>query len=311
MEAITKPSAPSVKDMGDNTSEIEIRQCFPGYGVTLGNALRRVLLSSLEGNAITSVKIKDVEHEFSNMEGILEDVVEIILNLKKVRFQLHSEGPATLVMKKKKEGKVTAADFEKNSDAEIMNADAYIATMTKNFDFEMEITVEKGLGYVATEQRENVEKEIGKIHIDAIFTPVQKVSYLVSDMRVGKRTDFNKITFTIQTDGSIEPKDAFLKASEILVGQYQALAGLEEVVEGDTKEGDTAEEMPAKEVDLKKPVDQLGFATRTSNALLENDIKTLGKLAKLTEEELGELDGLGQKGVTEIQETLAELGLEV
>lgn len=310
MESITTPSAPTVKEIAENTAEVEIRNCFPGYGVTLGNALRRVMLSSLQGSAITSVKIKDVEHEFSSIEGVLEDVVEIILNLKKIRFHLHSDEPVVLTLVKKKEGKITAADFEKSSDVEIMNPDAYIATLTSSFDFEMEVEIEKGLGYVATEQREQVQKEIGKIHIDAIFTPVKKVSYDVSDMRVGKRTDYNKINFTIETDGSIEPKEAFLQAAAILTEQYRSLAGIEEAeLHEEQEEGKEKEEEQKLEIDLKKPVDQLSLSTRTSNALLENDIKTLGKLAKLTEEELNELDGLGQKGISEILETLQGLGL--
>lgn len=319
MEAIIAPNPPKVKVTGDNSADIEIRPLFPGYGMTVGNALRRVLLSSLEGYAITAVKIKDVEHEFSAIEGVLEDVVEIILNLKKVRFKVHNaDEPVKLMLKKDGEGKITAAEFEKNSAVEVMNPDAYIATVTdKKKAFEMEIEVATGKGYVATEQREDVEREIGNIQIDAMFSPVKRVSYDVSDIRVGKQTDYNMVVFHIETDGSMSPEEAFSQAANILVQQFKAITSVEEEEEPMTEEVATGDSEPAVEteaaapqdVNLKLPVDQLGLSTRTSNALLEAEIKTLGQLAKTTDEERENVDGLGQKGITEIKETLVTLGL--
>lgn len=336
MESIITPKAPTMTPTGKHTAHIEIKPCFPGYGATLGNAIRRVLLSSLEGYAITSVKIEGVEHEFSSIDGVLEDAVEVILNLKKLRFTVHSDEPTILTLKKKGEGKVTAADFTPSSDVEIVTPDAYIATITKkDGELNMEVEISKGIGYVPTEEREDEQKEIGKIHIDAIYTPVRKVSYKVSDMRVGTQTNYNKIEITLETDGSMSPEQAFYKTIDILQNQFAAIAerseqpepSEEQETEADNEDGKVAGELredretigeetqeattESLEDLLKKPVDQIGLSTRTSNALLEAGTKTVKNLTKRTEEQLLETEGLGKKAVKEIQDTLAAIGLSL
>lgn len=203
----------------------EIGPLAPGYGATIANPLRRVLLSSLEGAAVTSIKIKGVDHEFSSIQGVLEDVIEIILNIKKIRFKLHTDGPVKLTLEKKGEGSVTAADIKTNTDVEVINSDQHICTLTdKKTDFSMEIDIEKGIGYVPVEQRQKEKLAIGVIAIDAIFSPVKLVNFRVEDIRVGQRIDFNKITMDIETDGSLEPEAVMKKASEILIDHFRTLS---------------------------------------------------------------------------------------
>ena len=226
MQMITNPQEVRITDEGENVGKVEILGCYPGYGATLGNALRRVLLSSLEGAAIHSVKIKGVSHEFSTIEGVMEDVVQIILNLKQVRFRTHSTENIVVSLKKKGEGPVTAGDIKGSSDIEVVNPELVIATITdKKVELEMEIEVDRGLGYVPVENRERDEKQIGVIAIDSVYSPVKRVNYEVENMRVGKRTDYDKVTLEIVTDGSITPAEAFQKATDILVGQFTALVG--------------------------------------------------------------------------------------
>jgi DNA-directed RNA polymerase subunit alpha len=204
---------------------IEIGPLMPGYGATIANPLRRVLLSSLEGAAITSVKIKGVDHEFSSMPGVLEDVIEIILNLKKIRFKLHGEASAKLTLEVKGDKSVTAADIKTTPDVEVINEDQHIATITdKKTEFSMEIDVERGVGYVPVEHRQKEKLAIGVIAIDAAFSPVRLVNFKVEDVRVGQRIDFNKITMEIETDGSLEPELALKKASEILIDHFKAVS---------------------------------------------------------------------------------------
>lgn len=224
MNTIALPSKPKYTELGQHHGKFEIGGCYPGYGSTLGNALRRVLLSSLPGAAIRSVKIKGVSHEFSTVPGVMEDVVQIILNLKQVRFRSHSDEPVTVTLKAKGEGAVTGKDIKCPSSVEVVNPDQVIATITdKKAEFEMDIVVDRGLGYVAVESREDEEREIGEIAIDAIYTPVKRVNYEVENMRVGKRTDYDKITLEVMTDGTLSPEGAFQQAVEILVAQFSVL----------------------------------------------------------------------------------------
>jgi DNA-directed RNA polymerase subunit alpha len=251
MLAITSPQETKYTELAANHGKFEIPGCYPGYGTTLGNALRRVLLSSLEGAAAHSIKIQGVSHEFSTIPGVMEDVVQIILNLKQVRFRLHGEEAIKITLKSKGEGVVTAGDFKTTSEVEVVNPEQVIATLSdKKTEFEMEVEVGKGLGYVPAEAREREEIEIGVIAIDAIYTPVKRVNYEVENMRVGKRTDFDKITLEILTDGSITPTDAFQKSVAILVDQFQSLqvgsAKKEEVVAVEA-EVVAEEEAPKKE----------------------------------------------------------------
>ena len=248
MQNIALPSKPKYTEIKKNHGKFEIGGCYPGYGSTLGNALRRVLLSSLPGAAIRSVKIKGVSHEFSTIPGVMEDVVQVILNLKQVRFRSHSDEAVTVTLKAKGEGVVTGKDIKCSSSVEVVNPDQVIATLSdKKAELEMDIVVDRGLGYVAVETREDEEREIGEIAVDAIYTPVKRVNYEVENMRVGKRTDYDKITLEVVTDGSIAPEEAFKQSVQILVGQFSVLLE-EEVTEMETKEETPVEEVKPKKV---------------------------------------------------------------
>lgn len=269
MQTINSPEQPKYTELAKNHGKFEILGCYPGYGTTLGNALRRVVLSSLAGAAVRSVKIKGVSHEFSTIEGVMEDVVQIILNLKQVRFKMHGADESEVVkvtLKSKGEGVVTAASIKAPSSVEVVNPDQVIATVTdKKTELEMEIEVDRGLGYVPVESRErDDEREIGVIAIDAIYTPVKRVNYEVENMRVGKRTDYDKITLEIVTDGSVTPVEAFEKSVSILVGQFSSLTQVEkegkevaaEVAEEATEETEPAPEKKAKKVAKKKKTEE-------------------------------------------------------
>ncbi len=223
---ILLPKPAKVIKKEKNRATFEIENCYPGYGMTLGNALRRVVLSSLPGAAVTAVKIKGVDHEFSTIPNIIEDVIQIILNLKQVRFKLHSKGPVTLHLKVKGEKNVKASDIKLTSDVEVINKDVHIATLTsKKAELDAEIEIDSGLGYVPVEQRKKTKLSIGTIAVDAIFTPVRRVSYEVENMRVGDRTDFNRLLLDIETDGSITPEEAFERSAQILVDHFSLLIG--------------------------------------------------------------------------------------
>ena len=203
----------------------EISPLMPGYGATIANPLRRVLLSSLEGAAITSVKIKSVDHEFSSIPGVLEDIIEVILNVKKIRFKLHGDGPVKVTLDVKGERAVTAADIKLTSDVELINEDQHIATITdKKMGLNMELEIEKGIGYVPVEQRQKEKLAIGVIAVDAIFSPIKLVNFKIENVRVGQRIDFNKVVMEVETDGSVEPEEAMKKASEILVDHFKFIS---------------------------------------------------------------------------------------
>jgi DNA-directed RNA polymerase subunit alpha len=225
---IQLPTEPKLVSKKGNNGVFEISPLYPGYGMTIGNTLRRVLLSSLEGASVTSVKIKGVDHEFSTISGILEDVVDIILNLKKVRFKVFKDEPVTLTLSYKGEGVITAADIKSNADVEVVNPDQHIATITeKKTDFEAEITVEKGIGYVPVEQRQKEKLSIGKIAVDGIYTPIKGVNFSVENIRVGQRTDYNKVIIDIETDGSISPEEALKNAGKIVIDHFNIICGVE------------------------------------------------------------------------------------
>lgn len=311
------PQKPKYTPIDENSGKFEIMGCYPGYGMTLGNALRRVLLASLEGAAITSVKIKGVSHEFSTLDGVMEDAVQIILNLKKIRFKMHSEEPVKVSLKFKGEGKITAKEIKCSSDVEVVNTDQIIATVTdKKVEFEMELEISKGLGYVPIDQQHRPEKEIGVIAIDAVYTPIRRVNYEVENMRVGKRTDYNKITLEVATDGSITPEEAFIKAVKILVEQFSVLGGIElveEVVAEEVKEAVIVQEEKVVEeaIDpLKIKVAELkNLSTRTLNVLEASKIVKIKDIVKLSEEELLGLEGMGNKGIKEIKKSIGEFGI--
>lgn len=218
---IPLPLKPKVVEKKGNWAKFEIEALYPGYGVTIGNSLRRVLLSSLEGAAVTQMKIKGVAHEFSTIPGVLEDVIQIMLNLKKLRFKMFTDQPQKAILKVKGEKEVKGSDFELPSQLELVNKDCHIATLTdKKAELEMEIQVEKGVGYLARERRKKERVPIGTILVDAIFTPIKRVAFHVENMRVGERTDFDRLFLEIETDGIISPEEAFSQASEILVNHF-------------------------------------------------------------------------------------------
>ncbi len=296
MQTISLPQEPKYTAIGEHFGKFEIDGCYPGYGATLGNALRRVLLSSLEGAAITSVKILNVSHEFSTLPGVLEDMVKIILNLKKVRFRMHGDDELVKVtLKAKGEGAVCAEKIHTPSSLEIVNGDQLIATLTdKKAELELELTVERGLGYIAVEHQVRREKEIGVIAIDAIYTPIERVNYTVENMRVGKRTDFDRITLEVLTDGSITPEEAFQRAVAILIGQFSALRSEEVIQKEQEKLGDA----------------ELGmFSARTRKVLAAYEIQTLSDIAALSEAEVRDFSGMGEKGFEEVEHALKEAGL--
>lgn len=320
MPSVSLPQKPKYAEIDKNMGKIEISGCYPGYGTTLGNAIRRVLLSSLEGAAITSVKIKGVSHEFTTIKGVLEDVVQVILNLKKIRIKMDGSEPVKLSLTSKGEGKMLAKDIKCPTGVKIVNPEQVIATVTdKKTEFEAEFEVRKGLGYVPVEQQEREEKEIGAIAIDAIYTPIKRVNYEVENMRVGKRTDFHKITLEIATDGSITPEDAFNRAVKILVDQFSILSQVERFVEKEKADEEkkekpevaAAEELPAEIDDpLKiKVTDLKSLSTRTLNVLEENKIVRVKDLIKMKEAELKNVEGMGEKGIKEIKKAIGDFGL--
>jgi DNA-directed RNA polymerase subunit alpha len=221
------PLEPKTVSKAGNRAVFEISPLAPGYGMTIGNTLRRVLISSLEGAAVTSAKIKGVDHEFSAIPGVLEDIIEIILNLKKVRFKLHKNEPITLTLNSKGEGEITAGDIKITSDVDVINKDQHIATVTdKKTALEIELTIENGVGYVPVEQRQKEKLSIGEIAIDGIFTPIKNVNFTIENIRVGQRTDYNKVLMDIETDGSTSPEEALKKASQILIDHFAIVGSI-------------------------------------------------------------------------------------
>ena len=315
---IPLPSKPRVVAEEGNRSVFEIEGLYPGYGQTIGNSLRRVLLSSLEGSVITAVKIEGVGHEFSTIEGVMEDVIDLILNLKQMRFKLHEPGPFIIKLSAKGEKRITGHDFQTPSQVEVVTNDVHIATLTgKKSSLMMEATVESGRGFVPVEGKTKDKVEIGMIALDASFSPVRAVNYEVQDMRVEDRTDYNRLRIDIETDGSITAREAFGKAAEILVHQFSELSqGFEMAIPTATrasaavamKEVEDHESAEEEEV-FKTKLDTLKLSSRTLNALREAGIKTVGGAARKREETLREIEGLGDKGIQEIKKALGNFGI--
>lgn len=313
---IPLPFAPKVIEKKGNKAIFEIEALAPGYGVTVGNALRRVILSSLPGAAITRIKIKGVQHEFSTLPGVLEDVINIVLNLKQLRFKIFSDEPQMINLKVKGEKDVKGSDFDLPSQVELANPEAHIVTLTdKKAEFEMEAQVEKGLGYLPVEKRKAEKLEIGQLPIDAIFTPIKKVSINVENMRVGDRTDFDKLNIEIETDGTISSEEAFTQSADILVKHFSLMEEAFKVEPKKMSEAKIKTETQGKKITeedvLKMKVDDLKISKRTLNALHDNGIATVGKIIKKTEKSLLELDGMGEKAVQEIKRALKKLKLEL
>jgi len=302
---INLPEIRKEKESKDFTRFI-IEPLYPGYGMTVGNALRRVLLSSLPGAAITAVKIEGAQHEFSTLPGIKEDVVTIILALKQVRLKSHKEGPEKIYIDVKGKHKVSAADIKCSSDIEIVNPSLYIATLDSDqAKLKMEMIVEQGRGYQPVERQQKERSEIGTIAIDAIFSPVKRVSYAVENTRVGGMTNFDKLTLDIWTDGSITPAEALEQSSKILVDHFSLVAGDRKP----TFKRDQQVLLPKKEDFEKMNIEEIDFSTRTLNALVKNGVKTLGELKKIAiSGDFSRLKGFGVKAQEEVREKLLELG---
>lgn len=324
MEPLQLPNTFKFISEKDNYSVFELQPCYPGYGVTIGNAIRRILLSSLPGAAATAVKIKGIDHEFSTVPNVKEDVVEIILNLKQLCLKSHSSEPVRMLLKAKGDKEIKASMFEKNDQVEVVNPDLHIATLDgKSAEFELEIIVEQGRGYVPVEAREDEKHEIGMIAIDAIYTPVRNVNFSVENVRVGKMTNYDKLTLDITTNGSITGREALDQSAKIAVEHFRLL--LRENFENtDTptrvEPGSLEEEAAQPEIKEKteKPVDMempaaeneilsLGLSKRSYNALAKNGITTLKQLKSLTAEDLNNFRGLGEKSITEISKAITEL----
>ncbi|MBU1007418.1 MAG: DNA-directed RNA polymerase subunit alpha [Candidatus Omnitrophica bacterium] len=278
-----------------------------GFGSTIGNSLRRVLISSIEGAAVTSVKIDGVLHEFSTIPGVLEDVPLIILNIKQLVLRSHSRTPKILHLKASKKGLVTAKDIVTDDTVEVINQDLHIATLTKNTTFSMELEIGKGRGYVPAERNKKENQAIGVIPIDSIFAPVRRVNFYVEDTRVGQMTDYDKLIMEIWTNGSMDPKETLLYASHILQRHLDVFGKLGQVeIEEDAKE--ESEEDKEFLEKLKLPVSELELSVRSNNCLREAHIKIIGDIVKRTEQEMLLYKNFGKKSLTEIKEVLKDMG---
>jgi DNA-directed RNA polymerase subunit alpha len=302
---LLKPKAINVEPLGGHRAKVTLEPFERGYGHTLGNALRRILLSSMPGYAATEVKIAGVLHEYSTIEGVQEDVVDVILNLKGVVMKLHNRNEATLKLKKASPGAVTAADIEQTHDVEIINPDHVIAHLTQGGKIDMTIKIEKGRGYVpATSRRQDDSRSIGSILLDASFSPVRRVSYQVESARVEQRTDLDRLVIDIETNGVIEPEEAVRYSASVLVDQLSVFASLQS-----TSEERQEAAQPQVDPILLQPVDDLELTVRSANCLKAENIYYIGDLIQRTENELLKTPNLGRKSLNEIKEVLASKGL--
>lgn len=314
---VALPSKPRVIKEEEFSGIFEIDGLYPGYGHTLGNSLRRIILSSLPGAAITQVKIDGVEHEFSTIAGIKEDVITILLNLKRVRLLMHSDTPLTLTLKATGARVVTAGDITVPSQVTILNPEQPIAEITeKGTTLSIELTLEHGLGYVPREVHQKEKVDIGAIALDAVFTPIRRVNYEVENMRVGERTDYNRLRVFIETDGTLTPREALENSIEIMIHQLKAIIGFQDALQKRTEvahEDESAhviEEVESIDADvLKTRIETLDFSTRTLSALENANIRTLGGLVRKKKDDILALDGIGPKGVEELESILAKMHL--
>src|SRR5215218_5237638 len=305
MIEIESPQIEPVGEPEESYAKYEASPLPAGYGVTIGNALRRVLLSSLEGAAVTSIQIRDVYHEFSTLPGVKEDVTQIVLNVKKLRLKSYAPHPVQLRLLKSGAGAVTAADIEPNADVEIVNPEQHLLTLdSDDVTVEIDMTVERGVGYLAAERSDQLP--IGVIPVDAIFSPVRKVNYTVENTRVGQMTNFDKLTIEIETDGTLSPEDALSRAAEILVGQFSLFtsAGKQMLVGGGTVPG--APSLPANMLDM--PIEELDLPMRAYNSLKRNNIVKVGQLLSLQDEDLLRMRNFGKKSLDEMKERLRMRG---
>ncbi|MEI6316642.1 MAG: DNA-directed RNA polymerase subunit alpha [bacterium] len=315
---IILPSKPRVVSENGFKGVYEIDGLSPGYGHTLGNSLRRIVLSSLPGAAITLVKIDGVSHEFSTIEGVKEDVVVILLHLKKIRFKMTTDETQTATLSVKGAKMVTAGDIQMGGQLEILNPELHIAELTdKNANLSIEITVERGLGFVPRDVHQKGKVDVGTIAVDAIFTPIRRVSYDVENMRVGDKTNHNRLRMSIETDGTLSPREALERSIRIMIDQLAAIIGFTEetisapVKEVASKSDDTDNDSSKDDISevLKTRIDTLDLSGRILNALTEAGIRTLGGLARKKKEDLLEIEGMGEKGIQEIKRVLTKHGI--
>jgi DNA-directed RNA polymerase subunit alpha len=300
---------PEVKTLSEdkNKATFAIEPLYPGYGMTLGNSLRRVILSSLPGAAVTAVKIDGVSHEFTTVNGVKEDVIEIILNLKQLRVKLHSE-EEYVTLTASGGGEVTAKNIKENSNVEIANKDLHIATLDgKTAKLEMEIRLEKGRGFVPVEKREGEKLGVGMIAVDALYAPIKKVRYNVESTRVGQMTDLDKLVIEVETDGTLTPREAIEQSAEILVDHFLLVSG-KESAERKTRLMEEIEKDSGASGIL---IEEVNLSPRTSNALLNNELKTIDDILQLKDSELKNLKGFGAKAYEEVIDKIAELGFEM
>ncbi|MBP9802874.1 MAG: DNA-directed RNA polymerase subunit alpha [Candidatus Pacebacteria bacterium] len=320
---ILMPSKPKAVLEEGNKGVFEIDGLYPGYGHTLGNSLRRIILSSLPGASVVSIKIDGVSHEFQTMDGLKEDVIVLILNLKKIRFKMLTDEPQMVNISVKGPKEVTANDIKTSGQVEVLNPDLYIATVTGKISLDIELRIEKGLGFIPKEMIQKEKVEIGTIAVDAIFTPIRRVAYEVENMRVGDKTNHNRLRMTIETDGTVSPREALSESIKIMIMQLKAIVDfkdeeVEEIKTSKKEEKVNSEEIEEDDKDekgddftdvLKTRIDGLDLSTRTLNALTGANIRTLGGLARKKREDLLEVEGIGEKGITEIKKVLTKFGL--
>lgn len=319
---IIMPSKPRVVLEEGNKGVFEIDGLYPGYGHTLGNSLRRIILSSLPGASITSVKIDGVSHEFQTMDGIKEDVIVMILNLKKARFKMLSDEPQMVTLSIKGPKEVLASDIKTGGQVEILNPELHIVEVTGKINLNIEMKIEKGLGFISKEAFQKEKVDVGTIAVDAIFSPIRRVAYEVENMRVGDKTNHNRLRISIETDGTLSAREVLSASIEIMINQLKAIIDFKEPEEEEVKiskkvdkKESSDEKDEKKEGDfadvLKTRTDSLDLSTRTLNALTSANIRTLGGLARKKREDLLEIEGIGEKGITEIKKVLNKFGLNL
>jgi DNA-directed RNA polymerase subunit alpha len=292
----------------DSYGRFVIEPLERGFGITLGNALRRVLLSSLQGAAITAVRIEGVLHEFSTLPGVIEDVTEIILNLKQVRLKMHGDGPRKGVFEMQGKGEVKAGNMTADPEIEILNPDMHIATLNRDGDLRMEVEINSGRGYVSADLHAQADRPIGVIPVDSLFSPVTRVNYEVEAARLGQRIDYDKLTLEVWTDGSILPQDAVALAARVLRDHFSLFITFEEPIEEEVEEHEDADVSRIRKL-LDKSVDELELSVRSSNCLRAAEIKTIVDLVQKTEPEMLKFRNFGRKSLKEIQDILGEMGL--
>lgn len=313
---IILPSKPRIVSEEESKGVYEIDGLYPGYGHTLGNSLRRIILSSLPGSAITLVKINGVSHEFSTIDGIKEDVITILLNLKRVRLKVTSDEPQVISITAKGPKVITAADIKATGQVEVLNPDQVICEMTTKGTFEAEMTVETGLGFVPKDVHQKSKVDVGTIALDAIFSPIRRVHYEVENMRVGDKTNHNRLRMFLETDGTISPREALERAIITMIEQLQAIVDFKPEMptlasneaEGESKSDESKEDISDV---LKTRIDTLDLSTRTMNALQGANIRTVGGIARKRAEDLLEIEGIGEKGINEIKDTLKAFGISL